>query len=207
MRPPAVCSPRLERRKRRGNVPDVRLYRLQTVPGLRRMSAPKSLEKLSKSEAAAELARLAEEIAAHDRRYYQQDAPSVSDADYDALRQRNLAIEARFPDLVRPDSPSRRVGAPPAEKFAKVRHSIPLLSLDNAFTDEDVADFVARVRRFLGLKEDQELVITAEPKIDGLSASLRYEKLLQIGTRSDRSDSFEKRTPFHGASFKCAGSE
>jgi len=151
------------------------------------MSAPKSVEKLTNAEAVRELARLAEEIAAHDRRYFQQDAPSVSDADYDALRRRNAAIEARFSDLVRADSPSRRVGAPPAEKFAKVRHSIPLLSLDNAFTDEDVADFVARVRRFLGLKDDQELVITAEPKIDGLSASLRYEKgvFVQGATRGD----------------------
>ena len=151
------------------------------------MSAPKSVEKLTKAEAAKDLARLAEEIAAHDRRYFQDDAPSVSDADYDALRRRNAAIEARFPDLVRPDSPSRRVGAPPAEKFAKVRHAVPLLSLDNAFTEEDVADFVARVRRFLGLKEDQELVITAEPKIDGLSASLRYEKgvFVQGATRGD----------------------
>jgi DNA ligase (NAD+) len=147
----------------------------------------KAVEKLTKAEAAKDLARLAEEIAAHDRRYYQEDAPSVSDADYDALRRRNAAVEARFPDLVRLDSPSRRVGAPPAEKFAKVRHAIPLLSLDNAFTDEDVADFVARVRRFLGLKEGQDLVITAEPKIDGLSASLRYEKgvFVQGATRGD----------------------
>jgi DNA ligase (NAD+) len=145
------------------------------------------VEKLTKAEAGKELARLAEEIAGHDRRYYQDDAPSVSDADYDALRKRNAAIEARFPDLVRPDSPSLRVGAAPADKFAKVRHAIPLLSLDNAFTDEDVVDFVARVRRFLGLKEDDELVITAEPKIDGLSASLRYEKGVFVlgATRGD----------------------
>jgi DNA ligase (NAD+) len=150
------------------------------------MSA-KSVDKLTKAEAGKELARLAEEIAGHDRRYYQDDAPSVSDADYDALRKRNAAIEARFPDLVRPDSPSLRVGAAPADKFAKVRHAIPLLSLDNAFTDEDVVDFVARVRRFLGLKEDDELVITAEPKIDGLSASLRYEKGVFVlgATRGD----------------------
>ncbi len=150
-------------------------------------AAQKSVDKLTKAEAVKELARLAEEIAAHDRRYYQEDAPSVSDADYDALRQRNAAIESRFPALVQSDSPSRRVGAPPAEKFAKVRHAVPLLSLDNAFTDEDVADFVARVRRFLGLKEDHDLVITAEPKIDGLSASLRYEKgvFVQGATRGD----------------------
>jgi len=150
-------------------------------------AVPKSVDRLTQSEAARELSRLADEIAAHDRRYYQDDAPSVSDADYDGLRRRNAAIEARFPGLVRPDSPSRRVGAPPAEKFSKIRHAVPLLSLDNAFTDEDVADFVARVRRFLGLKENDELVITAEPKIDGLSASLRYEKglFVQGATRGD----------------------
>jgi DNA ligase (NAD+) len=150
-------------------------------------TASKPLDKLTRAEAAKELAQLAEEIAAHDRRYYQEDAPSVSDAEYDALRKRNAGIEARYPDLVRSDSPSGRVGAPPAEKFAKVRHAIPLLSLDNAFTDEDVVDFVGRVRRFLGLKEGDALDITAEPKIDGLSASLRYEKgvFVQGATRGD----------------------
>jgi DNA ligase (NAD+) len=150
-------------------------------------AASKSVEKLTRAEAAKELARLAEEIAAHDRHYYQDDAPTVSDAAYDMLRKRNAAIETRFPDLIRPDSPSRRVGAAPAEKFAKVRHAVPLLSLDNAFTDEDVVDFVARVRRFLGLIEDDEICITAEPKIDGLSASLRYEKgvFVQGATRGD----------------------
>src|SRR5580704_3704066 len=100
---------------------------------------------LAPAQAKAELKRLAAEIAAHDRRYYQEDAPAVSDAEYDALRHRNAAIEARFPDLVRPDSPSHRVGTKPSEKFAKVIHAKPMLSLDNAFTDEDVADFVARV--------------------------------------------------------------
>ena len=131
--------------------------------------------------------RLAEEIAAHDRAYYQDDAPAVSDADYDALRRRNAAIEARFADLVRPDSPSHRVGTKPSAKFAKVVHARPMLSLDNAFHDEDVADFVARVRRFLGLKDGDELTITAEPKIDGLSASLRYEHgiFVQGATRGD----------------------
>jgi DNA ligase (NAD+) len=150
-------------------------------------TSTKSVEKLTTAEASRELARLADEIAGHDRRYYQDDAPSVSDADYDALRKRNTAIEVRFPDLVRSDSPSHRVGAAPADKFAKVRHAVPLLSLDNAFTGEDVVDFVARVRRFLGLKEDDELVITAEPKIDGLSASLRYEKGVFVlgATRGD----------------------
>ncbi len=151
------------------------------------MTAKTSVEKLTKAEAEKELARLAKDIAEHDRLYYQEDAPSLSDAAYDALRKRNIAIEERFPALVRPDSPSLRVGAKPAERFAKVVHSVPMLSLDNAFDDEDVVDFAARVRRFLGLKEDQELAFTAEPKIDGLSASLRYEDglFVQGATRGD----------------------
>ncbi|HEX3942523.1 MAG TPA: NAD-dependent DNA ligase LigA [Rhizomicrobium sp.] len=151
------------------------------------MTSRKSAEALSKTEAAKELEWLANEIAAHDRRYYLDDAPSVSDAAYDELRKRNAAIEARFPELVRADSPSHRVGAKPNEKFAKVVHSVPMLSLDNAFSDEDIADFVARVRRFLGLKEGTELAFTAEPKIDGLSASLCYEKglFVQGATRGD----------------------
>jgi DNA ligase (NAD+) len=132
--------------------------------------------KLDELQAAAELARLAKEIAAHDRRYHGEDAPTISDAEYDALKRRNTAIEARFPQLIRTDSPSRRVGYTPAEKFAKVTHGVVMLSLDNAFDEEDVTDFVERVRRFLGLKASDELVFTAEPKIDGLSASLRYEK-------------------------------
>jgi DNA ligase (NAD+) len=135
----------------------------------------KPVDKLTSAEAAKELERLAREIAEHDRAYYREDAPTLLDFEYDELRQRNAAIEARFPNLVRPDSPSHRVGAKPSEKFAKVVHAKAMLSLDNAFADEDVADFAARVRRFLGLKEDAELVFTAEPKIDGLSASLRYE--------------------------------
>jgi DNA ligase (NAD+) len=145
------------------------------------------VEKLTKSAAEKELARLAREIADHDRRYYQDDAPSVSDAEYDALRLRNSAIEARFPDLVRADSPSRRVGAKPSERFAKIAHRVAMLSLDNAFHDEDVADFAARVRRFLGFGEADELIIVAEPKIDGLSASLRYEHgvFVQGATRGD----------------------
>ena len=147
----------------------------------------KSADKLTSAEAERELDRLAKEIARHDRAYHGEDAPQISDADYDALRRRNAEIEARFPLLVRADSPSHRVGARASEKFAKVTHRVPMLSLDNAFSDEDVADFLGRVRRFLGLKEDEEVAVTAEPKIDGLSASLRYENslLVQAATRGD----------------------
>ena len=133
------------------------------------------VEKLSETQAKAELKRLADEIGAHDRRYYQEDAPTISDADYDGLRRRNEAIEARFPQLVRPDSPSRRVGAAPAQKFAKVRHAVPMLSLGNAFSDDEVSEFVERVRRFLRLPANEKVTFTAEPKIDGLSCTLRYE--------------------------------
>jgi DNA ligase (NAD+) len=146
-----------------------------------------SPEDLTVAEAEAELARLAIEIARHDERYYQADDPEISDADYDALRRRNRAIEARFPDLVRSDSPSHRVGAAPSATFSKVRHSVPMLSLGNAFADEDVTEFVTRVRRFLSLAADEPLAVTAEPKIDGLSISLRYEKGVLVGaaTRGD----------------------
>jgi DNA ligase (NAD+) len=146
-----------------------------------------SVDELTEAQAKAELTRLAKEIAEHDKRYYQQDAPTVSDAAYDALRQRNNAIEAKFPALIRSDSPSRRVGAQPARGFAKARHAVPMLSLDNAFDDQDVTDFVARIRRFLGLKQDEPIVFTAEPKIDGLSLSLRYERgrLVSGATRGD----------------------
>jgi DNA ligase (NAD+) len=142
---------------------------------------------LSEAQAKAELKRLAGEIGVHDKRYYQEDAPTVSDAAYDALRQRNDAIERRFPDLVRPDSPARLVGAAPAQKFAKVRHAVPMLSLGNAFSDAEVAEFVERVRRFLRLAEDEAVLLTAEPKIDGLSCTLRYEggRLLRGATRGD----------------------
>jgi DNA ligase (NAD+) len=142
---------------------------------------------LDPEAAAAELKRLAGEIAEHDRCYHGEDAPVVSDAEYDALRARNLAIEARFPELVRDDSPSRRVGALPSDAFAEVRHTRPMLSLDNLFSDEEVVDFAESVRRFLGLPAGVLPVFTAEPKIDGLSLSIRYEdrRLAVAATRGD----------------------
>ena len=151
------------------------------------MSRVKPVEALSEAEAAAELERLAGLIADADAAYYQNDAPELTDAEYDGLRQRNLAIETRFPQLKREDSPTERVGAEAGDGFAKARHSAPMLSLDNAFTDEDVADFAARIRRFLGLPADEVLAFTAEPKIDGLSLSLTYEngKLARAATRGD----------------------
>jgi DNA ligase (NAD+) len=150
-------------------------------------AATVAADKLTPKQAAVELARLAAEIAEHDRRYYQLAAPTISDAEYDALRQRNAAIEARFPDLVRPDSPSKRIGAAPAAGFAKVVHGVPMLSLDNAFDEEDVVHFVQRIRRFLGLGSDAAIDMVAEPKIDGLSIALRYEKgrFVQGATRGD----------------------
>ena len=142
---------------------------------------------LSEAEAKKELAALVKDIAGHDDRYYARAAPAISDEAYDALRLRNEEIEARFPKLVRADSPSRRVGAPPSPGFAKVTHRVPMLSLQNAFTEEDVAEFVARIRRFLRLPGEETLTLVAEPKIDGLSASLRYERgrFVQGATRGD----------------------
>lgn len=133
------------------------------------------VEKLDERSAAAELARLAKAIARHDRLYHTLDKPEISDADYDALRRRNEAIEKRFSKLARADSPSRRVGAAAATGFAKVRHSKPMLSLDNAFDDADVAEFTKSIRTFLKLGDAEELAFVAEPKIDGLSIALRYE--------------------------------
>jgi DNA ligase (NAD+) len=142
---------------------------------------------LSPARARRELKRLAKEIAAHDIAYHQNDAPTISDADYDALRRQLEALEAAYPDLADAEKVSKSVGAAPSEKFAKVRHVVPMLSLGNIFEDEEAAEFIARVRRFLGLAADAPLELTAEPKIDGLSCSLRYEhgKLVQAATRGD----------------------
>ncbi len=147
----------------------------------------KRVEQLTEAEAAAELAQLAAEIETHGRAYHQHDAPTISDAAYDALVRRNSAIEARFPQLKRADSPSEKVGAAPASHLAKVAHARPMLSLDNAFSAEDARDFVGRVRRFLSLGAEVEVALTAEPKIDGLSCSLRYEdgRLVRAATRGD----------------------
>jgi DNA ligase (NAD+) len=141
---------------------------------------------LTKAQAKVEHMRLALELEGHDRRYYQEDAPSISDAEYDALRQRFNAIEKRFPELVSAESPSQKVGAAPSGRFKKVRHAVPMLSLDNAFAEEDVVDFVSRIVRFLKLPDDN-IDFSAEPKIDGLSMSLRYERgeLVTAATRGD----------------------
>jgi DNA ligase (NAD+) len=142
---------------------------------------------LTQKQATEEYARLQVEISGHDKRYYQQDRPSVSDAEYDALRQRYNAIEARFPDLRTFESLSLKVGSAPARGFKKVRHAIPMLSLDNAFSEDDVVEFVARIRKFLKLADDEKIAFSAEPKIDGLSMSLRYEsgELITAATRGD----------------------
>jgi DNA ligase (NAD+) len=147
----------------------------------------KPVEDLSEEEAAAALAYLAAEIARNDALYHGKDAPEISDAEYDALKRRNDAIEARFPALIRADSPSRRVGAAPSETFAPVVHARPMLSLDNTFSQEDVEDFVASVYRFLGRLPDNSIAFTAEPKIDGLSMSIRYEngRMVSAATRGD----------------------
>jgi DNA ligase (NAD+) len=151
------------------------------------MAKPVPVDQLTPEQARAELERLAAEIAHHDRLYYRDAAPEVSDAEYDALRRRNSEIEARFPELVRPDSPTHRVGAAPVEAFGKVTHRVPMLSLDNAMEAAEVMEFLRRARRFLSLSEDAPLDLVAEPKIDGLSSSLRYEDglLVQGATRGD----------------------
>lgn len=150
-------------------------------------AALKDVSVLSEVEAGSEHARLVREITKHDKAYYQDDAPKISDAVYDSLRQRLEAIEARFPDLVTSSSPTQRVGTAPSGKFGEITHAVPMLSLGNAFKDEDVADFVERIRRFLGLNAEDQVELTAEPKIDGLSASLRYENgvLVSGATRGD----------------------
>ena len=152
-----------------------------------KIKTPPAVDTLTKAQAKVELKRLALEIESHDKHYYQEDAPKISDAAYDALRQRVNAIEARFPEFVTSESPSQKVGARPSGRFAKVRHAVPMLSLDNAFAEEDVVDFVGRIRRFLKLGDDDEVAFSAEPKIDGLSMSLRYEagELVTAATRGD----------------------
>ena len=155
--------------------------------------AARAVELLTEEEAKGELARLAAEIAHHDQLYYAKDMPEISDAEYDRLRQRNATIEARFPELIRSDSPTRRVGAAPAAGFSKVTHRVPMLSLENAFAEEDVRDFFAGVRNYFRRPEDLARVaedaieVMAEPKIDGLSAALRYEngRLVLGATRGD----------------------
>ncbi len=151
------------------------------------MTKDPKAQKLTLAKAREEHARLQTEIAEHDQRYHGQDAPSISDAEYDALRRRYTALEEQFPKLADADSANLKVGAAPSEKFAKVRHRVPMLSLGNIFADEEVEEFCARVRRFLGLSESSPLDVVAEAKIDGLSCSLRYEngELVQAATRGD----------------------
>src|SRR3569832_2192684 len=142
---------------------------------------------LTKKQANEEHARLTKEIGEHDKRYYQDDRPAITDAEYDDLRKRYNAIEAKFPELRTLESLSLKVGAAPARGFAKIRHAVPMLSLDNAFSEDDVRDFVGRIRRFLKLSEDERIACSAEPKIDGLAMSLRYQsgKLVTAATRGD----------------------
>ena len=140
-------------------------------------SQNRPVDEISEAEAREELERLAAEIAEHDARYYRDDAPTVSDAEYDALRRRNSQIEARYPSLIREDSPSTRVGAEVSEKFGKIRHALPMLSLDNAFSDEDVADFARRVRRFLKLADDAPLVQGSYAEVSAGTPALNPDDL------------------------------
>ena len=139
----------------------------------RSTSSQNPVDHLTPDEARIEHQSLGAEIKEHDRRYYEEDAPSVSDAEYDALRKRYEALEDQFPELKTPESLTQKVGSKVSEKFGKVRHRVPMLSLANAFADEEVEEFVERIRRFLQWKADAPLALTAEPKIDGLSLSLR----------------------------------
>jgi DNA ligase (NAD+) len=149
--------------------------------------SPADVSTLTKAQAKVEHKRLALEFERHDKAYYQDDAPEITDAEYDALRRRFNTIEARFPEFVTSASPSQKIGAAPSGKFRKVRHAVPMLSLDNAFAEQDVVDFVGRIRRFLRLGDDERIDFSAEPKIDGLSMSLRYEagELVTAATRGD----------------------
>ena len=173
----------------------------KTDPGSVRPGT-KPLSEMTRDDTETELRNLAAAIQFHDIRYHGEDAPVVSDADYDALVARNRLLEAAFPDLVRADSPSLRVGAPAAAGFGKVRHARPMLSLNNGFSDNDIADFAARIRRFLSLADDDALAFTAEPKIDGLSLSLRYESgaLVQAATRGDGTEGEDVTANIRGVS-------
>ncbi|MGJ5206877.1 NAD-dependent DNA ligase LigA [Bradyrhizobium sp. HKCCYLR20261] len=157
------------------------------MPKTAKPKTPIDVADLTKAQAKVEWKRLALELETHDRLYYQDDAPKISDAAYDELRRRFNAIETRFPELVSTESPSQKVGAAPSGRFKKVRHAVPMLSLDNAFAEEDVRDFVGRIARFLKLADDDRIDFSAEPKIDGLSMSLRYEggELVTAATRGD----------------------
>ncbi|WP_315785549.1 MULTISPECIES: NAD-dependent DNA ligase LigA [unclassified Bradyrhizobium] len=157
------------------------------MPKTAKSKQPVDVADLTKAQAKVEWKRLALELETHDRLYYQDDAPKISDAAYDELRRRFNAIEARFPEMVSSESPSQKVGAAPSGRFKKVRHAVPMLSLDNAFAEEDVRDFASRIARFLKLADDDRIDFSAEPKIDGLSMSLRYEggELVTAATRGD----------------------
>lgn len=160
---------------------------LDSIMSAKHASSLKSIDELTPREARAEHEKLGHEIADHDRRYYEEDAPTISDAEYDVLRKRYEALEGLYPELKTSESLTQKVGAKASEKFAKIKHRVPMLSLSNGFTDEEVEEFVERIRRFLHWKADAPLIFTAEPKIDGLSLSIRYEKgkLVSAATRGD----------------------